>query len=249
MDSHYNGPIARTGGLMRSADPHHNADTKGPKIPLQAQWTPPPSQPRNSSASQVQRGYPVHPPLPPRSLSPSSFSLSPLTPRPRAPESPSPDTAPTGTITSLSLVSVPAIVQSVQTAALPPLHAARLWRATFEAGFALAPPVAVVTASSLVFAGWTARSQWYSRSVSAGRRGGANWSFVAAALTVGIVPFTILFMKETNERLLEFAAREGLTRAEEGEVVEFLGRWKVLNGVRGMLPFVAAVVVGVALGA
>lgn len=120
-------------------------------------------------------------------------------------------------------------------------HAARLWRATFQAGFALAPPVAVATASTLVFAGWTARGVRDSES------GKGKWFFAAAALTAGIVPFTIALMKGTNDRLLEFAGRgvAELGKEERAEVRELLGRWTVLNGVRGLLPLAAAVVVGI----
>lgn len=54
-------------------------------------------------------------------------------------------------------------------------------------------------------------------------------------------------MKETNDRLLELAGREGVSGAVEGEIKELLGRWGVLNAARGMLPLVAALVVGVSM--
>lgn len=69
---------------------------------------------------------------------------------------------------------------------------------------------------------------------------------LAAVLTMGIAPFTVAVMGRTNGRLIELATR-GEERKKEGEeeerkeVGELLGRWKVLNGVRSLLPFLGGV--------
>lgn len=81
-------------------------------------------------------------------------------------------------------------------------------------------------------------------------RGGktdAKLFYVAAALTVAIVPFTVAFMGRTNEKLLGMEAREMLSQSEGMEGVEALGRWVALNAVRSLLPLAGAVVAGVAV--
>jgi hypothetical protein len=63
---------------------------------------------------------------------------------------------------------------------------------------------------------------------------------MAAVLTVGIVPWTILAMSGTNERLI--AVAEGKGKEDEGEVGVLLGRWTALNGVRSLFPLLGSVV-------
>lgn len=135
---------------------------------------------------------------------------------------------------------MPALSRSLREDKLSSTHAVKLWRNNFEAGFALAPPIAVATASSLAFCGWSARS------LGASGLGGrdARLFFVAAALTVGIVPYTLALMKGTNDRLLGFAKRDELTASESRESEELLKKWTVLNGVRSLLPLGAAVLTG-----
>lgn len=71
---------------------------------------------------------------------------------------------------------------------------------------------------------------------------------VAAALTVGIVPYTVLLMKATNDKLLRFAKKaekEELSALEGEESVQLLRRWTLLNGVRSLLPLTGAVITGI----
>ncbi|XPS70800.1 hypothetical protein M3J09_003002 [Ascochyta lentis] len=145
-----------------------------------------------------------------------------------------------GSIASITLISIPAITQSISDAHLPAPHALNLWRNNFTAGFAIAPPTAVVTAASLAFCALVTP-------VGAQSRGNGKLFWVAAALTVGIVPYTLLFMRGTNERLLLLAKKEELDGEEGREGVELLGRWARLNGGRCLLPLAGAVVAGVAV--
>lgn len=159
-------------------------------------------------------------------------------------ETPKPRAAPltlAGTIASISLVSVPAIMKSLAEDGLTTSQAIRLWRNNFELGKALAPPIALATASSLAFCGWSARSLG-----ALGWRDGRLF-FVSAVLTVAIVPFTIVSMGSTNAKLLSLAKKEGLTASEgrEGEVL--LEKWCSLNRVRSLLPLAGAVLTGFAV--
>lgn len=162
---------------------------------------------------------------------------SPLSPT--LPETPKPRTLrPAGTIGSISLVSLPAITKSLREDGLTTPHAVRLWRHNFERGKNIAPPFALATAASLAFCGWSARGA----STTWPRAG--RLFFVAAGLTVAIVPFTVVFMASTNEALLRLAGKEEWTAAEERDGEALLARWRFLNGVRSVLPLAAAVLAG-----
>ncbi|KAF3050242.1 hypothetical protein E8E11_000573 [Didymella keratinophila] len=143
-----------------------------------------------------------------------------------------------GTIASISLVSVPAITKSLKEDGLHSSHAVKLWKNNFELGKGLAPPIALATASSLAFCGWTARGV-----PAMGSKDGRLF-FSSAVLTVAIVPFTIIFMGKTNARLLGLAKKEELTASESREGEALLKKWGFLNGVRSLLPLAGAVLAG-----
>jgi hypothetical protein len=90
------------------------------------------------------------------------------------------------------------------------------------------PKFAVTTTAAYLYAAYTAQNQ------------GRSWKGLAAgaALTVSIVPFTILFMKSTNELLVKAAA--GTLEASQEDVAKLIGRWGVLNLVRSLLPLAGA---------
>jgi len=176
-----------------------------------------------------------------RYVEPSDYpSLAAQARKPESPSSPVSDCRP-GTIASISLVSVPAISRSLKEDRLSAAHAVKLWKNNFEAGFALAPPIAVATASSLGFCAWSAP-----RLLTFGVPNGRLFA-AAAVLTVSIVPFTIVFMSSTNDKLLSFAKKEDLTTAENQESEALLKRWRYLNSVRSLLPLAGAFVTGAAV--
>lgn len=146
-----------------------------------------------------------------------------------------------GTIASISLISVQAISRSTKEDRLSAAHAVKLWKNNFEAGIALAPPIAVATASSLGFCAWSA-PKLLTFGVPNDRLFAA-----AALLTVSIVPFTIIFMGSTNDKLLRLAKKEDLTTSETQESEALLKRWAFLNAVRSSLPLAGALVTGVAV--
>ena len=67
---------------------------------------------------------------------------------------------------------------------------------------------------------------------------------IAAVLTIGMVPFTGLFMLETNGKLMAFAENAmGGEVKMDGEVVgELLRKWGVLSGIRSLLPLFGSAV-------
>ena len=112
---------------------------------------------------------------------------------------------------------------------------AQQWKYTFEAGKSQNPPIAAVTAATFSYLAWTAGH---------GPRNRARLYGVAAALTIAIVPWTLLAMSPTNSRL-SAKAEEAWTRKgkeDDGEVGELLKRWTTLNGVRSFFPLVGGVV-------
>ncbi|KAJ4041031.1 hypothetical protein NW761_010135 [Fusarium oxysporum] len=128
-----------------------------------------------------------------------------------------------GFIASLSLAGIPAALQLSG----PP--GVSVWQVLFNRGFALMPKLAGTTAIAYLYAAYTAHQQ------------GRNWKGLAAsaALTVSIVPFTIIFMSSTNELL--FKASAGTLDASQEDVATLIGRWGgVLNLVRSLLPLAGA---------
>lgn len=134
---------------------------------------------------------------------------------------------------------MPAVTKSLKEDNLSTTHAVKLWRNTFELGKGLAPPIALATASSLAFCGWTTRNIRTS-----GLKDGRLF-FVASVLSVAIVPYTLIFMKSTNDKLLSLAKKEELTASESQDGEALLKRWVSLNGVRSLLPLAGAVLTGV----
>lgn len=127
----------------------------------------------------------------------------------------------------LSALAIPALLSS--SPSVPSQVLAQQWAGIYNRGKALGPQAAAV---SLLGYGYL----MYDRS-----RQGRGWGkYVgAAALTVGIVPFTVLFMDTTNQALLG-AAAGAAGSLSSGAVNELLARWRVLNLVRSLLPLAGA---------
>lgn len=67
---------------------------------------------------------------------------------------------------------------------------------------------------------------------------------------MAIIPFTIVFMRDTNNKLLAHAAKvkkDELSVTETEEVDSLLEKWTTLNGLRSVLPMVGAVAAGIAV--
>jgi hypothetical protein len=72
----------------------------------------------------------------------------------------------------------------------------------------------------------------------------------AALLTIGIVPWTILAMNETNRKLTAKAQEKvGMkgSGVRDEDVHGLLRKWTTLNGIRSVLPLLGGVVAMVAV--
>ena len=116
--------------------------------------------------------------------------------------------------------------------------------AMYNTGKAQNPPIALLTASAFSYLAWTAHSGT-SAALDVLSPKNATWLYAAAAVvTVGIVPWTLAAMRGVNAALAGVAEGVGADVGGEkrsDEVSELLGKWKVLNGVRGVFPLVGAV--------
>ena len=67
----------------------------------------------------------------------------------------------------------------------------------------------------------------------------------AALLTIGIVPWTLLVMSETNRKLIAKAGEKGDLKGSgvgDEEVRGLLRKWTTLNGIRSVLPLLGSAV-------
>jgi hypothetical protein len=68
----------------------------------------------------------------------------------------------------------------------------------------------------------------------------------AALLAIGMVPYTMIFMLPTNNKLMakaeQAAGAKGAVAADDKEVIELLGKWSILSGIRSLVPLLGGVV-------
>ena len=127
----------------------------------------------------------------------------------------------------LSLLAVPGLLS----AAVPAQALAKQWEGIFTRGKVLGPQMALVSLAGYAYVVYDRKSQ------------GQNYAgFVTAAvLSLAIMPYTIIVMSPTNNALLGVAS--GATKTlSESAVRELVTKWKGLNLVRSVFPFVGAVV-------
>jgi hypothetical protein len=137
-----------------------------------------------------------------------------------------------GIVLSLSTFLVPRLLES------PTPTMLTQWQRTYTLGASTMPFTGLISAAAYFWLGLRAGI-----SGVGGFRG--RMYVVAGALTVGIVPFTVLVMRGTNEKLKVLRERFGLdAKGEQGEVVAEEERsakglvdwWGVLNlGRAGLL--------------
>ncbi|KAG9631630.1 DUF1772-domain-containing protein, partial [Aureobasidium melanogenum] len=152
-----------------------------------------------------------------------------------------------GNISALSLISIPAVANIKQDSSLSNAHAVRLWQQNYQRGASQNPPIALGAAVSLGFLAWSLRNLRITTVVGLGP--GALFA-IAAVSTMAIVPFTIVFMRPTNNKLLTLAAKakkDELSVKETEDVEGLLERWTALNRLRGVLPMIGAVCACVAV--
>ncbi|KAI1636471.1 hypothetical protein F4809DRAFT_380486 [Biscogniauxia mediterranea] len=137
--------------------------------------------------------------------------------------------------TSLSLFSIPTILGGGGGGGAPRDVMLRQWKFHFLRGRALMPGLAALNAANY----WIAAYARWSR--------GLEWRGLAAAgaSTFFIIPYTVVFMFGTNERLM--AAADGKEEEEEKEkpmsedtVRRLIKKWGELNVVRAVVPLVGS---------
>ncbi|KAJ5556465.1 DUF1772-domain-containing protein [Penicillium frequentans] len=99
-----------------------------------------------------------------------------------------------------------------------------------------APPIAVAVASSLTYLAWSVRQGGPLYKTTVYSRSGLY--LAAAVLTIGIVPYTLIFMVGTNNALMKKA--ESTSDADK-EVPDLIERWKTLNLGRSIFPLAGAI--------
>lgn len=126
----------------------------------------------------------------------------------------------------LSLLAIPGLVST--TTPVPAQLLAQQWAGIYHRGKVLGPQTAVLALCGYGYLAYERRAQ------------GLPWArFVgAAALTLGIVPFTVVFMDPTNQALLRVAA--GTSVVEAQALGDLLVKWKGLNLVRSLFPLAGA---------
>ncbi|KAK1636050.1 hypothetical protein BDP81DRAFT_320463 [Colletotrichum phormii] len=131
-----------------------------------------------------------------------------------------------GAAASLSMFSIPAIIQT----SAEPGHALKLWQHIFLNGASTGPKVALAITLSLAYSAYDRYDQ------------GVAWKpFVAAgALSLAIVPYTIIFMSSTNNALMSGA--RGIATLGLSETTELLKRWQALNAVRSIISLAGAAI-------
>ncbi|KAL3429253.1 hypothetical protein BDV09DRAFT_203143 [Aspergillus tetrazonus] len=148
-----------------------------------------------------------------------------------------------GNIFAYSFATIPALESSQNKHGAPAALLAKQWSELYARGKAQNPPIAAATAAAFAYLAWSVHS---GRSAALQVLAPANASYLysaAAALTVGIVPWTLFAMTKTNDALHERAKEVFVvTEKTADEVKELLAKWKVLNAIRGLLPLVGGLV-------
>ncbi|KAJ5833269.1 hypothetical protein N7474_001580 [Penicillium riverlandense] len=146
-----------------------------------------------------------------------------------------------GNIAALSMNAVPALVSSRQEDNAPPKLIVKQWRNVYEAGKAQNRPIAAITASAFFYLAWSVRSGAPLFRQAAYSQAGLYSA--AAILTLGIVPYTIVAMSNTNNALLNMAKPKiELSDRNQAESVTLLDKWVNLNLFRSLLPLAGGLI-------
>ncbi|CAG8216652.1 unnamed protein product [Penicillium olsonii] len=145
-----------------------------------------------------------------------------------------------GKVSAYSLVALPAMLLAKSEDDVSSNPILKVWRRLYEYGHAYGPKAAAVTSTAFAYLAWSASDQ----------RTGSPTPMImhsaAASLVLGIVPYTIICIGPTNDRLSERAAGKDASvsasdRSNEESDEQLLRRWVVLNGIRGLLPLAGGV--------
>lgn len=136
----------------------------------------------------------------------------------------------------MSYGSIPSILLA------PHPLAVRQWRKLYSQGKAAAPPLAALSAMSFSFLA-------YKLSKTLNQTKGELYA-LAALSTISIVPYTLIVMRATNDKLTNKAndsetwsikdEEDGLGLEKGKSAKELLDWWGLLNFARGMFPLIGA---------
>ncbi|KAJ8076302.1 hypothetical protein PM082_000722 [Marasmius tenuissimus] len=138
-----------------------------------------------------------------------------------------------GSIISISTVSAPALI--VPGAFYFPNQVAQQWKALYTRGASTMPPLAILSSSAYFYLAYKL-SNWST--------GMTRKYIVAGLLTIGIVPYTLLVMAKTNEKLSAKAVDVPTEKSEVAdgpEVKDLVESWTTMNFVRGVLPLAGTI--------
>ena len=148
-----------------------------------------------------------------------------------------------GAIISASAWGIPAILTTTASSEAP-LTTLRAFSRLYARGKASAPPLATLAAASFSYAALRASNVPF---ITNGSFAAAHRSLLfgtAAALTIGIVPFTFAVMMRNIKVLVRAGkTKEDAEKFGEGNAVEGVEAWGNQNYIRGLLPLI-----GCALG-
>lgn len=139
----------------------------------------------------------------------------------------------------------------------PTPHITHQWLDVYERGKRIFPPIAIVSSLANGYLAWVLRD------TPAPTATGQSWtSFYVTAIvvTLGLVPWTLTAMKDTNDRLRAHATRDDKAMAEgtegmvlsaaekfrrakqDDEVPGLLWKWAELNFCRALFPLTGATI-------
>ncbi|KAK4865687.1 hypothetical protein LT330_009120 [Penicillium expansum] len=131
-----------------------------------------------------------------------------------------------GEIFTYSWGAVPAVLTAIPTS---PHLAAKQWAAFYHKGHSLGPPFAILGAGGFIWLALKSHCSLY-------------WG--AAILNIAIVPWTILFMLQTNNKIFEFANMKDSsenTPRDGARLTSLINKWASLNTVRSLFPLAGGI--------
>ncbi|KAG7091763.1 hypothetical protein E1B28_008165 [Marasmius oreades] len=145
-----------------------------------------------------------------------------------------------GSIISISVISAPVLL--TPTSFFSTAHAALQWKHLYTRGATLMPPLALVASLAHFYLAWKAHTL---ESVISSSRSLTRLYMTAGALTIGIVPWTLLVMAPTNDALIRKAVdsptEAAVASSKTYETEDLMEKWITLNFVRGLFPLAGTV--------
>jgi len=127
---------------------------------------------------------------------------------------------------------------------VPAGHLVRQWKYIFDDGKVQNPSLAAIAGASFAYLAWSVRSGT-ALSLIVPKNSFQIYS-AAAFLTFGMIPYTMIFMLPTNNKLMakaeQVAGAKGAVAADDKEIIELLRKWSFLSGIRSLVPLLGGVV-------